>query len=374
VDSSHPVTLRNRVELRFRIHDSGIDFGAYQLVRDIADDHLIATMIELRDEAAPIPVVLLTKDTGLKLKARTQGFLVASLPESALLPDEVLPAEKKIKELEARLLELQNARPRPRLAFSDGSSILKLTFQSVEQLSESDRAHRMADLRGRYPAMAKPIPTPQSDATPNSLHGLLNAASRLSGIDPDWIVKYNDSLLVFFSEYEEYLEDLAVFHAWETRTAAMNIVVVNDGSSPAEDVDIFMHFPGGFELFNKQDYRKEPDPPDPPRKPKSIWEESMGGVLSGKPNFWDHHLYSAELNRSRIQAEPSNVSAPKIKRTNSYDVNVNVCKAKHGIDEPLDIIYLTFEPSAPIRGFTIDYTIHSSNLPTSIKGKLNVIV
>jgi predicted ribonuclease YlaK len=120
-DSSTPMTLRDTVEVRFRIHDPGIEFAAHNLVRDIADDHLIATLIELQAEALPTPVFLLTKDIGLKLKAKVHGFSVASLPDSALLPDEVLPSEKKIRELETQVRELQNVRPKLKLAFLGGS-------------------------------------------------------------------------------------------------------------------------------------------------------------------------------------------------------------------------------------------------------------
>lgn len=37
--------------------------------------------------------------------------------------------------------------------------------------------------------------------------------------------------------------------------------------------------------------------------------------------------------------ETVNVSGPKIKRTNSYEVEVSVGKAKHGIEVPLDVMY-----------------------------------
>ena len=154
----------------------------------------------------------------------------------------------------------------------------------------------------------------------------------------------------------------------------LSIILINDGSCPADDIDIFMHFPDGFELFDEDEYEKEPEAPKPPRKPRSIWEEAEARFSMGSFNFGDHGLYSPGLGHLRLPASPSNVSGPKIERTKSYDVKVNVRKAKHGIEEALDVMYLTFEPSAVVRGFTIDYAIHASNLPTHITGKLNVIV
>jgi rRNA-processing protein FCF1 len=373
-DSSAPMTLRDAVEVRFRVHDSGLEFATHNLVRDIADDHLIATLIELQAEALPTPVVLLTKDTGLKLKARAHGFSVRSLPDSALLPDEVLPSEKKIKELETQVRELQNARPRLRLAFSGGGNNLNLSFQRAEHLPESDIANRMARLRNEYPKIAERTKAPSSDTAPDNLHSLFSAAMGLSAVDSESIRKYNDSLEVFFRDYEGYLKELAVFYAWESRTAAISMILLNDGSCPADDIDIFMHFPDGFELFDEDGYEKEPDAPKPPRKPKSILEEAVAGFPMGGFNFMDHHLYYQDPGRFRLPAGPSNVSVPKIKRTRSYDVKVNVHKAKHGMEEPLDVMYITFESSAAVRGFTIDYAIHASNLPTHVTGKLNVIV
>jgi rRNA-processing protein FCF1 len=373
-DSAPPVTLRDGVEVRFRFNDSGIEFAAHNLVRHIADDHLIATLIELKVEASPTPVVLLTRDTGLKHKAKAHGFSVKSLPDSAMLPDEVLPDEKKIKELEALVRELQNTRPKLRLAFAGGGNTLNLSFQRTELLSESDIADRMAHLRNEYPKMVERSKAPSSDSAPYTLNNLFSAALDAAAVDSDSIRKYNDRLEVFLKEYEKYLTRLAVFYAWECRTAAISIILVNDGSCPADDIDIIMHFADGFELFDEGEYQEEPEAPKAPQKPRSIWEGAANatGLLLRDFDLRDSDLYSASRHRS--PASSSNVSCPTIKRTNSYDVKVNVNKAKHGIEAPLDPLYLTFEPSAALRGFRIDYEIHASNLARPVTGKLNVIV
>jgi rRNA-processing protein FCF1 len=372
-DSLPPILLRRSVEVQFRIHDSVVEFSTHNLVRDIADDHIIATLIELQVEASSTSVVLLTRDTGLKLKARTHGFSVVSLPDSASLPDEVLPSEKKIKELETQVRELQNARPKLRLVFLGGDNNLNLSFERADQLPESDIANRMADLRNKYPKMVERAKTPNPDATPGSLYSLFSAASGLAAVDSGSIREYNESLDSFFGDYGEYLKELSAFYAWESRTTAINIILVNEGSCPADDIDIFMHFPDGFALFGEDDYEKEPQVPKAPRKPRSILDEASAGFAIGSFNYRDH-LYAQDLRHFHLPAGPSNVSGPKIKRTNSYDVKVNVRKAKHGIEVALDVLYLTFESSAEIRSFAIDYAVHASNLPTHVNGTLNVIV
>lgn len=371
-EPSTPVTLSDGTEIRFVAHDSNIDFAAHNLVRDIADDHLIATALQLQAESPLTTVVLVTKDIGLKLKARAHRLATTSLPDSVLLPEEILPNEKKIKELEAEVRELRNARPKLRLAFPDGSNKLNLSFQRTKQLAESDIANMMMALREKYPAMAERKPEPSSDVAPVYLQALIGVGSGLSAINTESIRRYNEALEGFLKDYEAYLEELAEFYEWESRTAAIEFILVNDGTSPADDIDIFIHFPDGFELFGKSDYEEEPEAPKAPRKPRSILEEaamgfspSLGGLASP---------YLPDLSSIRMNPAPSNVSGPRIKRTNSYDVNVSVQRAKHGLEERLKVMYLTFEPSVGARSFIIEYVIHASNLPKAVKGTLNVIV
>jgi hypothetical protein len=69
-----------------------------------------------------------------------------------------------------------------------------------------------------------------------------------------------------------------------------------------------------------------------------------------------------------------NVSRPSIRRTKSYDVNVSVSKAKHGLIEHLDPIYVVFDSFKEAKSFAIDYKIHAANIPDVIEGKLSVQV
>ena len=373
-DSPSPVVLSNAVEIRFTIHDARIDFAAHHLVREIADDHLIAALIELQGEVSTSSVVLLTRDTGLKLKAKAHGFSAAALPDTALLPEDALLSEKRIKELEAQVRELENARPKLRLAFPGASDHLALRFQRAEILSDADIATRMAELRNQHPKMsASAKTTPPSEGTQTMLYALLSGASQLGAVDPESIKKYNEGLDSFFTGYEKYLNKLAHFYAWESQTAAINLVLFNEGSKPADDVDIFMHFPDGFELFEEHEYNKEPEAPKAPAKPKSILEQARDGIPMAALGL-DRYAYLPDLGPVRMPAGPSNVSGPKIKRTNSYDVKVHVERAKHGIEVALDVMYITFDPAAGARSFAIKYAIHASNLPTHVNGTLNVVV
>jgi rRNA-processing protein FCF1 len=371
-DLPSPTVLRESVEVQFRVYDSQIDFPAQNLVRDIADDHLIAALLDSEAETPETPTALLTKDTGLKLKARAHGFRVISLPDSALLPDEALPSEKKIRELESLVRELQNARPRLLLAFADGSNSTKLNFQRAGEVSDSEVADRIAEMKSNYPMMVEREENSKVSSADHPFRAILNAGASLSHIRSEAILEYNEALDRYYADYEEYLEQLSVFYAWERRTAALNILLVNDGTSPAEDIDIFMHFPDGFELIRGDQYAAEPKTPKQPRKPRSMLEE-MTDTRFAFPEYLTSSLYANPDFSSRLAA-PLNVGRPRIKRTNSYDVDVSLPKAKHGLNEALDVMYITFESLSTVRNFTIDYMIHAANLPQHITGSLHVTV
>jgi hypothetical protein len=216
----------------------------------------------------------------------------------------------------------------------------------------------------------------QQAATPTSTMAQISIYSMLIGgglIDPAEIDRYNEKLDKFFMDYEEYLNDLSSFLDWERRTAEIGIMLVNDGSCPADDIDIFIHFPDGFELFEKDEYEKAPDVPKAPQKPISLHEKISTGFAMQVPNLWEHS-YLGDENRFLLPAGRSNVGSPRIKRTKSYDVKIRVDKAKHGIIESLDAMYITFDSYDRIRSFTVEYAVHASNLPTPSKGSLNVII
>jgi predicted ribonuclease YlaK len=175
VDSESPVALKDLVEVQFRIYDAAIDFKACKLVREVDDDNIIAILIEMQAELPSNPIVLLSKDIGLKLKARTQGFSVVSLPDSALLPEEALPSEKKIRDLENQVKELQNVRPKLRLAFADGSNKISLEFQGTTELSEANIADSMSAIWNKYPKLVEQKSQDNADSAFPFLQGLVKS-------------------------------------------------------------------------------------------------------------------------------------------------------------------------------------------------------
>jgi hypothetical protein len=64
---------------------------------------------------------------------------------------------------------------------------------------------------------------------------------------------YNQRLDRFLGDYPNYLEQLQDYLNRARGTIDLSIWVLNQGNCPAKDIDIFMHFPDGFEVLRESE-------------------------------------------------------------------------------------------------------------------------
>jgi hypothetical protein len=362
-DRLSPIFIRNSVQLQFQVQDPTIDFEAFNLSRDIADDHLIASILEYRSESGQDRTALVTADLGLKLKARTQHIPVIQLKSSLRLPEELLPEEKRLRELESEVRRLRYRVPVVKLVFDTGKVFLRIAFTGSEQPNPESSVASGTAMRAKYPKME----VPRDDGQSNSDFSFFISLNTIASED---IIKYNQQLDIFYAAYDQYVSKLDHFHAFMQRTARLNIVVLNEGTCPAEDIDVFLHFPDGFVLLTEKTLPRSPSRPEPPPKPQTPAEKATAVLQRSAymPSF------SGNSNLGITLPTPTNVSEPRIRRTKSYDVEVSIATLKHGFKEQLDPLYLVFDSGASASSFTIDYAIHASNLPDALNGQLHVII
>lgn len=151
----------------------------------------------------------------------------------------------------------------------------------------------------------------------------------------------------------------------------LEIALVNEGTCPAEDIAIFINYPDGFKLVDKEHLPKQPSAPKAPPRPKTAKEKIEDQFRIPQftlPDVFRTPDFTANLPEFR------NVGRPSIRRTKSYDVEVPVGKLKHEFIEALDPMYVVFASFEKARSFTIDYRIHAANMPDTVEGQLHVIV
>lgn len=374
-ESASRTHIRDNVEVWFEDRDPTIDFAASELSHDIQDDNLIASIIMFRDENPETEVVLVTSDSGLTLvaKANRLGISTTRLPDRFKLPEEPDPEQAHIKELENELRELKLQVPQLSLVFEDGRQHIVFTLPHPVEPTQHELQDDVRRIKQRYPKMEHQ--SRQVRELPEHLASMAEAVADLSAslgntILPDEdIDDYNTSLDKFYQAYGKYLKRNIRHQNLKRRAIKLDIFVANDGSAPAEDIDVFMHFPDGFRLTDAEGFPKSPRTPEPPRKPRTQMQklyESISEPLVSMPSLTRYMPDS-------ILPAP-NVSAPSIKQTNSYDVSFHVQRVKHKLQEPSEPLYVIFESFEGAQSFHIDYQILAANVPNEVTGQLHIVV
>ena len=367
------VKLRDNVTLCFKTSEPTLDFAANQLNPQSQDDLLLASLIALKSAYPDERVVLATADLGLKLKAKYRSIEVLSLPDSLKLPDDPDPNEQRVKELEARIRELSVTVPSLVAAFADGQDHCRLRVAQVEELAAAAVESEMAQVMAANPKLSASTGEPvREDPHPRDPLRMIEQA-RLSAQrlyeqpSPHDIANYNQSLGKFYADYRQYIVSRWEYQNAAARTIVLRLVLRNNGNWPAEDIDVMLHFPDGFELRKKDDRIYLPGQPQPPKRPKG----GLAGLIDMQRENLMVNPFMYRLPRVEL---PGNVSGPTIRRTSSYDVEFYVQKLKHGFSEKLDPLFLTFDSYETAGSFAINFRINAGNMPKESLGQLHVII
>src|SRR5208283_550373 len=290
-----PLMIQNNVELRFIPNEPQIDFADHALSKNVKDDWLIASAIELKSAlASEESLFLVTNDLGLKMKAGPRGIEYVELADKYKLPSEDDPADKRIKELENQIRQLSSRMPILKLTFQNDADHLEFVLHRPQKRPEDLIAEKMTELRSKYPKLASELKTPSPFG--------------LDSVDPDRIAAYNRELDGYFINFEKYLLDLEPLFQRALRRAKIELKFVNDGTSPATDIDIEVHIPDGMEVLSEEDRLPTPPEPRPPERPQTPLEamqelqSRIAGTRLFAPNL---HLPYDVI--QRVALGPSNV-------------------------------------------------------------------
>jgi hypothetical protein len=259
-----PIHLRSNVTLLFLEQEPGIDFEANFLVREVNDDHYIASAIEHADKTGNATRIA-SNDGGMALKLRSRPVSVLRLPTELRLPLELDPRDKELREVKAQLLQFQTQCPKLATTFADGSR--QREIRTAETLPT--RIATLDEIKAKH----APLPLPSSKqkdgdsrfsgdiAALGGLRGAFGAGSTLS------VERYNEALPQYYARYGDYASQMAKWLELIRLSATIVLELHNNGSATATDVDVTLHFPEGIVLWRPRDFPDEPKEPEPPRRP-----------------------------------------------------------------------------------------------------------
>lgn len=354
------VSLRKDVELEIWLHHPQVDWSELALDKTWLDDQVLAVAKSLSVDRAPGSVVIATGDTGPRLKAKRLGLEAIDLPQDRRLPLDEDPLASENRKLKERLAQLSQ-RPAPDLRvefdgdLSEGS---RLHFIVPPPLSPEDRKEwvqqKMLEQRSKH----RPYENP------------LSALAQLSG-DPTMVQdvsRYNEELDDYFRAYATYLEEVADYQEWRRLFFQLEFKLCNVGQAPAEDIDVTIHIPSG--PFVSQTFDSKGGPPEPklPRAPQTMMQRLASLSTSPRLGFDMSSIVGAVGPR-----DPRNVSGPRIKETESYDIEFSVRKLKHAFCTDLGGVDMWFNDETAVSSMSLSYWIHAANMPEAEEGTLHIV-
>lgn len=317
---------------------------------DEKDHRLIASIIQFSQEYDLNEILLCSNDIGPRLRAKMYNIKSLKLDSKYLIPNQVSEEEKKIKKLERENQILRTRIPKLDVLFLDENKYQKIKIPGRDYSNFEDfKAQKL-----------KEIKIENSYMEPNEPKG--NLLAQLSALDSSRIKEYNNKLDKFYSEYEKTLDKIFEYEKKELLSFNIQLIIKNSGNSPAEDIDLHLHFPDGFELIESSEKEEYPSLPNPPYKPKNAFDFGHSTFPIVTPIY------------NQITPKTSfNFNSPSIKKTNSYDVDFSRKNLKHGYSEQLEELTIIFDSKSSINNFQVDFELSAGNMPDKLVGKLNVL-
>lgn len=337
-----PFLIFSPVKLYELIHLTCLD-------KEDKDDVFIASVLNFQIEHPEEEILIISNDFGVQLKCKVHK-LKCKIPEEGYLIQEDDNQTKEIRKLTVELNRVKNLQPSLKLQFENGETYKKFDIKEPWKKYEDVINNQMARLRKEYPFLEA-----ETDENPYLLSLL-----KLYKKTPEKVEKYNKALEKYYSNYEAYLRKTKVLFFKEKLTIVLNIDISNMGNTPAENIDLYMHFPDGFTLRHKDENYSDEIKPFPPEL--SAYSLAPFDMSNSIPRLAIPKISDIDL------------SGFSIKKTNSYDVNDHFKIVKHNHLVSVYPLYLTFDNFDDVKSFEIIYKITAANMVDMIEGVLNVIV
>lgn len=343
--------LRHGVDLLLIAARPRLDYGEHGLDREVNDDRIIASMIDFRRSNPGLELVLLSDDTTPRISAQRFGLSARSLPEDLREPLAQDPVERELQQLRREAAKLASARPDLTLEFENGEQFLKYQLRPIPAPPGGDESDKLL-------AIAKE----KAPALSHTTTGPLGAA--LMAVEGER-ARYDRQREAYWDAMKSYPHRLHSHALIRRRTLAFQVYLVNNGGAPASEIDVHLHIPDGVVVRTPDQLPKPPSEPRAPIRPRTAIELSLQSI---------HALPRSHLTLPSLPDIGGNVSDPSIRRSNSYDVDFEVNRLRHGRTEQLPDLALTFESDDAIGSFACDYRITSAEMPDSWTGRLHVVV
>ena len=354
----HPETeVRAGVRWWFLPDEPQLDFAAERLSQTIADDHLIASVLHYTRQSV-VSVSVATADLGLEVKLRSRRIGVLELPDDLRLPAEPDPFELENRHLRRQIARFEARMPKLSVEFEGGAQHHALSLRDPDANSVTS----LDQIRVDNPYMHGTQAVARRQDRVGAAFADIQRLTQQFGVSAERADKYNEELEQYFNQYQHYLDHHAAWRETLSLHHLVKLVIANDGTAPASNIDLDLFFPDGTRPVDEDDIPKEPKAPKAPRRPQGIVEmRGLGGsdYLSPlmKPNLHD-------------VINPNDDGQPIVGKDGD-SVRIGYSALKHGFSVTSDGLMFRFADAEVVRAFSVEFRLSADELLDALEGQLH---
>lgn len=343
--------VRQKVTWFFLPSEPRINFSDEHLNESIRDDQLIASVLDYSRNSEE-RLIVATDDIGLKSKLYHRGIDVLALPDDLRLPDEPDLIERENEELRNEITTLKARMPKLSIAFEGGVQHQELHVRDPK----SYKVKSLAQIKGEYPFKSR---SSERDLSPS----VSNFHDIEQGIIDKHISTYNQQLREYFSDYQKYLDLLADWNEEICMYHTVKLVISNDGTAPASNVDVELYFPDGVVPVDDDNIPDEPKPPEAPEKNQGIFASPLPEI---RPL---NVLASSQIHQNWLTSHLSGM--PDI-TLHENSICISYLKLKHGFSEISDPLIFRFVSRDAVGAFKISTRLSADEMPDAVDDNLHI--
>jgi rRNA-processing protein FCF1 len=345
--------VRNDVSLEVFNAELRFDEFHQSLSPDSGDDRIVHLVKKYQSENPDENISILTEDYGMQLRSKANNIPIIEPDGLKRFESPKSDLEKKYRQAISELTTLKNRLPDIEVSISKyiGSSEsddkqplivedLPKAFRVIEDYDAAVKREESRLARQPQPLIIK------------------DNISFMTTVNSDYYLKRLDEYLV---EYRKWLQCYNEAQPIWALAFDFHLFISNNGTSPAEDLDVSLTFPHFFQYLWCDDkhvgkYPYIPDKPDPPKKDYDIYD-----VFSEPFKKSDVSLECLRQ-MPRIYSRFETITNLKENKDGSFIVSIHIPKLKHYENEKLHCS-AAFKSLKVLYPFNIDIEIVAGNLP-----------
>ena len=337
--------------------------GMYNLNRNIPDDVIIASALASEHKEN---IVVISHDNTLLIKAKNYGLdFISKIPDEYLIAEEKSAEEKEYERCRKELEQLKHRLPKPYITFGNGDRELRIKAMQIIDIADIIN-ERMAKVREEHPHIIRPQSITQIDPnTPVRIEDTFQVLRNLpySIYSDGQLADHNKQLDGFYEYSEKYYRFKLESEILDKRLQELKFDIVNGGNSETGEMDIFLEFPQGVNLYNKNSYKYMND-----IKPKA---PHIGSCFNECGYGLDFSRYISPNGGLDI---PQMRCWDLTKTLSNQCITSNTRTLIHNVRRKLDIEKSLYIDTLQCGNFQIKWCICAAGCPEYITGVLNVII